>query len=150
MRALPLALAAPLAGCFGPEPVLATANVTQSARTLKLPPADRARIFVFTGRSPLFTDGSGPLTQHILAADIYVDDVKIGTVNLGEAMVFDVAPGRYTFSWTPYNRKAGWGETMMTAAFNFRGGTIVRISADKFRTTYSMQQSVMTPLLEKD
>jgi hypothetical protein len=113
------ALTALLAGCFGPPPVLASSEVTQAAVALEKPPANRARVFVFTGRGPLFTGGSVPQVSHHLAADIYVNDVKIGTVNPGEAMVFDVAPGRYSFSWLPYNQKAGWGEETSEASSSF-------------------------------
>ena len=94
-----LACTALLAGCFGPQPVLASTEVTQAAMTLEPPPADRARVFVFTGRGPIFSGGTKLQRYHSLAADIYVNNVKIGTVNPKEAMVFDVAPGRYSFSW---------------------------------------------------
>ena len=142
-------LTAFLAGCFGPPPVLASSEVTQAAVALEKPPADRTRVFVFTGRGPLFSGGSVPQVSHHLAADIYVNEIKIGTVNPGEAMVFDVAPGRYSFSWLPYNRKLGWGEEKKTGVVDLPGGVIIGISAEYARTTYFMSEGVMPALLDK-
>ena len=144
-----LVLIASLTGCFGPQPVLASSEVTQAAVNLENPPADRARVFVFTGRNPLFSAGGGPMVSHILPADIYVNNIKIGTVNPKEAMVFDIAPGRYSFSWMIYNQKVGWGEEMKPAVFDFPGGVIVGISAEKIRGTYFMSEGVMTSLFDK-
>jgi hypothetical protein len=130
--------------------VLASSEVTQAAVALEKPPADRTRVFVFTGRSPLFTGGSVPQVSHHLAADIYVNDIKIGTVNPGEAMVFDVAPGRYTFSWLPYNQKVGWGQETKTSAVDLPGGAIIGISAEYVRNTFFVSEGVMASLFDKN
>jgi hypothetical protein len=144
-----LAMTVLLAGCWGPPPVLASSEVTQAAINLETPPADRARVFVFTGRGPIFGSGSVPQVSHNIAADIYVNDVKIGTVNPKEAMVFDVAPGRYSFSWLPYNRKAGWGEETKQGVVELPGGVIIGISAERVRNTYFVSEGVMGSLFDK-
>ena len=118
-----LAMIPLLSGCFGPPPVLASSKITQAAMIFQKPPADRARISIFTGRGPLFTGGTTPQVSHILPADIYVDDVKIGTVNPKEAMVFDVAAGKHSFAWMIYNVKPGPGLRMQpcNCRFAWRG-----------------------------
>jgi hypothetical protein len=142
-----LACTALLAGCFGPQPVLASTEVTQAAMTLEPPPADRARVFVFTGRGPIFSGGTKLQRYHSLPADIYVNNVKIGTVNPKEAMVFDVAPGRYSFSWMIYNQKVGWGEEMRPEAFELSGGTNFGILAEYAgSTTYFVTGAVLKSL----
>ncbi len=148
-RSLPLiftvlACTALLACYSGPPPVLASAEVTQAAMTLQAPPADRARVFVLTGRGPIFTGGTKLQRYHGLPADIYVNNVKIGTVNSKEAMVFDVAPGQYSFSWMIYNQKVGWGEEMRPSVVDVAGGTLVGLSADYAgSTTYFMTSAVL-------
>jgi hypothetical protein len=144
-----LVLITSLTSCFGPQPVLASSEVTQAAINLENPPSDRVRVFVFTGRTPLFSAGGGPMTSSILPADIYINNIKIGTVNPKEALVFDVAPGRYSFSWMIYNQKVGWGEEMKPSVFDFPGGVIVGISAERIRGTYYISEGVMTSLLDK-
>lgn len=84
---------------------------------------------------------------HSLPADIYVNNVKIGTVNPKEAMVFDVAPGRYSFSWMIYNQKVGWGEEMRPEAFDLSGGTNFGILAEYAgSTTYFVTGAVLRSL----
>jgi hypothetical protein len=86
-----------------------------------------------------------------LPADIYVNDVKVGAVNPGEVMVFDVAPGKYTFSWTMHKlRRDSWGDTSRPSQLDLPGGQISYISADQFRTTYYMNAQAMPFLLDKD
>lgn len=146
-----LLLTTVLPGCSGgPPPVLASPEVTQAAVNLEKPPMDRARVFVFTGRAPMRGFLSGPMVDHSLPADIYVDNIKIGTVKPKEAMVFDVAPGRYTFTWMIYNQKAGLGEEMKPSVFELRGGTVAGLSADVAAFTFSVNQGVMTFLFDKD
>lgn len=147
--AITLAMITALTGCLGPPPVLASSEVTQAAINLEPPPADRARVFAFTGRGPLFSGGSKATTSHILPADIYVNNVKIGTVNPKEAMVFDVTPGRYSFSWMIYNQRVGWGEEMRPGVFELPGGAIVGISAEYVGGTYFISEGVMTSLFDK-
>ncbi|MDP1841037.1 MAG: hypothetical protein Q8N31_02635 [Reyranella sp.] len=147
--AITMSLIAALTGCLGPPPVLASSEVTRAAINLEEPPADRARVFAFTGRGPLFSGGGKATTSHILPADIYVNNVKIGTVNPKEAMVFDVAPGRYSFSWMIYNQRVGWGEEMRPGIFELPGGVIVGISAEYVGGTYFISEGVMTSLFDK-
>lgn len=145
-----LAMPVSLAGCFGPQPVLASSEVTRDAVNRESPPADRARVFVFAGQAPLFSSGAGPLRSHILPADIYIDGVKIGTVNPKEAMVFDIRPGRYTFTWMIYNQRVGWGEEMRPSVFNLPGGRTTTISADYYITTYFLTEGAAASLFDKD
>jgi hypothetical protein len=140
-----------LSACFsGPPPVLASPEVTQAAVNFETPPMDRARVYVFTGRAPMRGYLSGPMVDHTLPADIYVNGVKIGTVKPKEAMVFDVAPGSYRFTWMIYNQKAGLGEEMKPSTFDLRGGTITKLSANLASFTFSVDEGVMVILMDKD
>ena len=88
------------------------------------------------------------MVRHIIPADIYVDNVKIGSVNTDEVMVFDVAPGSYSFTWMVYNQKIGWGETMRPSVFDLRGGTINSLSADKVQNTFYVSQGMVLSLFD--
>lgn len=84
--------------------VLADAAYSESATTLQRPPNDRARVYIFTG----LIQAGYPIrytTRHSASADIFVDGVKIGTVNPNEVMVFDVKPGKFTMWWQYHNRE---------------------------------------------
>jgi hypothetical protein len=146
-----LAVTILLSGCLeGPPPVLASPEITQAAVNLEKPPVDRARVFVFTGRAPMRAYMTGPMVEHSLPADIYVNNIKIGTVKPKEVMVFDVAPRRYTFTWMIYNQKAGLGEEMKPGVFDLQGGTITFLSAELAAFVFSVNQGAMTVLLDKD
>lgn len=76
---------------------------TKAALNLEKPPADRARLIVFNGGR---IDGSGAYRPRNYSIRLSVNEVRIGSMNPGEAMVFDVAPGQYTFGWEPLDGKA--------------------------------------------
>lgn len=146
-----IAVMVSLTGCITAPTVPASPEFAQAARTVEKPAADRARVYVFTGRTPLLAGGTaGPMSKHYLPADIYVNSVKVGTVNPDEALVFDVAPGQYTFTWLAYNGKLGWGESQRPGTVDLPGGAIVTISADKVANTYLVNEGVMGTLVDKD
>lgn len=128
----------------------ASPEMTQVAVNRELPSPERARVFVATGRQPLFYDGSGPMVRHFLPADIYVDGTKIGSVNKDEVMAFDVAPGTYTFTWNVANVKPGKGETMQPAVVKLPGGRITSLSADNIYVTYFFTEGLVPGLIDKD
>ena len=51
--------------------VPASSEVVQIAVNRERPPPDRARVFIATGRQPMFFDGSGPMMRH------FDPDVKV-------------------------------------------------------------------------
>ena len=93
-------------GCERAVPVAATTEYEASVRTVSIPPSDRARLYILTGKT---TTGSllGPAYRlHLTSGDIYVDGVKIGSINPKEVMVVDVIPGRHVLYWTYLNQSA--------------------------------------------
>jgi hypothetical protein len=125
--------------------------MTQVAVNRERPPPDRARVFIATGRQPLFVDGSGPMARHFDPADIYVNDAKIGSVNRGEVMAFDVRPGTHTFAWFIANVKPGPGKaTMRPGLFELSGGKITSLSADHVYTIYYLTEGLVPALIDKD
>jgi hypothetical protein len=57
-----------------------------------------------------------------------VNDTKIGTLNPREAMVFELAPGAYTFRWTPFQSGADGLKRAKPAVHNLNGGAVVPLS----------------------
>jgi hypothetical protein len=94
---LALSACAPQAPTVAADPSLANA-----ATSLQRPPSDRARVYIFSGTAW----GGYPLTlrRHQMAADIYVDGQKIGSLNGGEVIVFDLVPGKHSLWWTMLDR----------------------------------------------
>lgn len=90
------------------------------------------------------------MVKHGLPADIYLDNAKIGTVYPDEAMVFDVAPGRYSFTWMIRNQKVGMFEEMKPGFFDLPGGGIVGVSAELRGGTFYVAEGVLTSLMDKD
>lgn len=108
-RALVAAVAGCLvmSGCSDPFRGLpsspASPVATKAALNLEKPPADRARLIVFNGGR---IDGDGIYRPRNYTIRLSVNEVRIGSMNPGEAMIFDVAPGQYTFAWEPIDGKA--------------------------------------------
>ncbi len=76
-------------------PSLASAALTKAAINLEKPASGRSRVIVFNGGT---IEGSG-YRPRAYSVEVYVDNFVIGALNPREAMVFDVAPGQYTFQW---------------------------------------------------
>jgi hypothetical protein len=68
----------------------------------RAPPSDRARVIIFNGGNTALADYK-PRTWAVV---IFVNDTKIGSLDPKQAMVFDVAPGQYSFHWTEIAGKA--------------------------------------------
>lgn len=89
------------------QPIAADPTTARSATSLQRPPADRARVIVMSGETFRYTGrGSSYIAPHDMPGDIYVNDTKVGTLNHSEAMVFDLAPGAYSFSWIAFKESA--------------------------------------------
>jgi hypothetical protein len=145
-----LASAGVLAGCMSVPTVQASPEMTQLAVNRERPPPDRARVFIATGRQTLFYDGSGPMVRRFEPTDIYVNDTKIGSVNKGEVMAFDVMPGTYTFTWFFANVKPARGFTLQPGVFELSGGKITSLSADQVYTTHFFTEGLVPALIDKD
>jgi hypothetical protein len=83
-------------------PISASPALTKSVLSLDNPPSNRARVIIFNGGNTAAADYK-PRTW---AVSIFVNDTKIGSLDPKQAMVFDVAPGQYTFHWTELAGKA--------------------------------------------
>lgn len=120
-----------LAGCQPRSvPLLATAEYESSVRTIGVPPADRARVYIFSGKIP---SGSllGPAYRlHGISGDIYVDDVKIGSLNPSEVMVVDMVPGRHVLYWTYLNQSGGPFLKIERLERDLQGGTTLVLGTD--------------------
>lgn len=119
-----------LTGCIPrATPVLATPEYAQMARALAKPPADRARLYIFSGNEwggyPIYS-----FRPHYYSADVFIDDVKIGSVNPGEVMVMDIVPGNHVFRWQEFNRTPGWMVTITPLQLNVAGGTVLFLSTN--------------------
>ncbi len=99
--------------------------MTIAAVSFAKPPADRARVIIFSGDAWRYTGSSSYIGPHYRAADIYVNDTKIGTLNGLEAMVFDVAPGQYSFRWVEYKQGAEALKTATPSLHNLNGGGLL-------------------------
>src|SRR4051794_10165562 len=102
-RAILIALAAVCLATTGcqprPAPVLASADDESAVRTIKPPPSDRARLYIFVGRRLSGTVLGPPYVRHRTSGDIFIDGVKIGSVNPDEALVVDIIPGKHALHW---------------------------------------------------
>lgn len=83
-------------------PISASPALTKSVLNLESPPSNRARVIIFNGGNTAAADYK-PRTW---AVSIFVNDTKIGGLDPKQAMVFDVAPGQYSFHWTEIAGKA--------------------------------------------
>ena len=111
------------------EPLMATAEYEQQVRKIAAPPTDRARLYIFTGGAQryavwtAFGTVPGGYSLHGITGDIYIDDVKIGTLNPKEAMVVDIIPGKHSVSWF-YMGKDEWALLKRTRTHrDFAGGS---------------------------
>jgi hypothetical protein len=133
-----------------PVPVPASPDFAQAALAMERPGPDKARIYVFTGRSYVGNQFFTTRRAHGMPADIFVDDTKIGTVSPREALVFDVRPGKYSFSWMIYNQKRGFLETMKPAEVNATGGETLLLSAELEGFSFEFSTGVLTSLVDAD
>lgn len=116
-----------LTGCFRATPVVATPDYETAARNFVMPPADRARLYIVSGTEP---SGSllGPSRRlHYYSTDIYVDGVKIGSLNPKEIMVFDVVPGKHVTYYEFLNKTDGSSER---TELDSQGGSIQMLATN--------------------
>jgi hypothetical protein len=131
--ALAVAALFALSACGPPgksvEPVAADAASTRSARYFEPPSPDRARVVVVSGQTLRSTGlGGSYIALHDQPGDIYVNDTKIGTLNPREAMVFELAPGAYTFRWTAFQSGADGLKRSRPSVHNLNGGGVLALS----------------------
>jgi hypothetical protein len=110
------------------QPVVADAGLERSARSFDAPPPGRARVIIASGLTLRSVGASSALDFHYKAADIYVNDTKIGTLNALEAMVFDVAPGAYTFRWTEFGAGPEGLKRSKPSVRNLNDGGVLALS----------------------
>jgi hypothetical protein len=111
-------------------PVLANTEFDSSAGKITVPPADRARLYIVSGKTP---SGSllGPAYQlHGISGDIYADGVKIGSINPKEIMIVDMIPGKHVLYWHYLNQKGGPLLRSDRLELDIRGGTAQLLSTD--------------------
>jgi hypothetical protein len=112
-------------------PVLAGGTGFEPAeKTITIPPSDRARLYIVSGKIP---SGSllGPAYRlHDISGDIYVDDVKIGSLNPKEIVIVDVIPGKHVLYWHYLNQKGGPLLKSDRLELDLRGGTAQMLSTD--------------------
>jgi hypothetical protein len=128
-----------LTACDTPVPatVHPDAGYTETAMSLKPPPADRARVYVFNG---VFRDVRRPQVPvlHPYVAAILVNGVRIGTLQPTQVMVFDVPPGTYSFTWRMYDRGPALLEETVPSVHTVAGGTLVMMENDVLSGKYTM------------
>lgn len=132
-RVVSIAAISLVAACGPPaksvQPVAADAALTRAATLLQPPPADRARVIIFSGDNWRYTGaGSSYIAPHYKAGDIYVNDTKIGTLNGLEAMVVDLAPGQYSFRWIEYKQGPESLKRAEPSVRNLNGGGLLLLS----------------------
>jgi hypothetical protein len=111
-------------------PVVATPDFEATARTIGLPPPDRARLYIVSGKTP---SGSllGPAYRlHGISGDIYVDGVKIGSLNPKEIMVVDIIPGKHVLYWHYLNQSGGPLLKSDRLELDLQGGTSQMLGTD--------------------
>ena len=115
-------------GCERAAPVAATTEYEASVRTVGIPPSDRVRLYIVSGKT---TTGSllGPAYRlHLFSGDIYADGVKIGSLNPKEIMVVDMIPGKHVLYWTYLNQSATVRNDRLE--IELRGGTTQMLGTD--------------------
>lgn len=111
------------------QPVAADAASSRSARYFEPPPLDRAKVIIVSGQTMRSTGlGSSYIALHDQPGDIYVNDTKIGTLNPREAMVFELAPGAYTFRWTEFKSGPDGLKRAKPSVHNLNGGAVLPLS----------------------
>lgn len=106
-------------------PISASPGLTKSVLNLEPPPSDRARVIIFNGGNTALADYK-PRTWAVV---IFVNDTKIGSLDPKQAMVFDVAPGQYSFHWTEVAGKALMHK-IEPLAVALQAGAITPLQAD--------------------
>jgi hypothetical protein len=138
-----------MAGCLPRSaPVVATPEYAQTVRSLEKPRADRARLYVFSGEEW----GGYPIyhyRSHYISADIFIDDVKIGSVNPSEVLVTDIVPGNHVFRWQEYNRTPSPLGTITPLQQNVEAGTILFLSTNLTKG-FAVERGVVDYKLTKD
>lgn len=114
------------------EPVAADPALTRQAALLQSPPSDRARVIIISGETmrniTTMYYSSNYIVPHDQNANIYVNGSKIGVLNAREAMVFDVAPGAYSFSWIPFKEGPEYLRRAEPSTHNLNGGGLLILS----------------------
>jgi hypothetical protein len=111
------------------EPVTADAASASAARYFEPPPPDRAKVIIVSGQTMRSSSlGASYITLHDQPGDIYVNDTKIGTLNPREAMVFELAPGAYTFRWTAFQSGPDGLKRAKPSVHNLNGGAVLPLS----------------------
>ena len=106
-------------------PISASPTLRKSVLNLENPPSNRVRVIVFNGGNTAAADYK-PRTW---AVTLFVNDTKIGTLDPKQAMVFDVAPGQYTFHWTEIAGKALMHK-IEPLTVTLQGGAVTPLQAD--------------------
>ncbi len=122
------------------SPALAKATLE-----LAKPTAGRARVIAFAGGS---TNSSGYRPSGMSVA-LFVNDIQIGVINPNEAMVFDVAPGNYSFSWR-FLVPLGLFNKVEVAAVTFQDGSVVPLQADMNGHSLVIKEGFAPPQLVRD
>jgi hypothetical protein len=104
-------------------PVLASADDESAVRTIKPPPSDRARLYFFIGRRPSGSLLGPAYVRHRTSGDIYIDGVKIGSVNPDDALVVDVIPGKHALNWEYLNQTGAFLMKSERYEPDFQGAT---------------------------
>lgn len=126
----------------------ADAPYSEAATMLQRPPSDRARVYVFIGT----TVAGYPIrytTRHSVSADIFIDAVKIGTVNPGEVLVFDVKPARYTMWWQAHNREKLLIGDWRRQDRMLNGGQVLFLTADLDEGSTDLNTLIGTQFVEQ-
>jgi hypothetical protein len=128
--------------CFGTTgcqqrsvPVLASSDYESEVRTIRPPPADRARFYIFVGKTPTVSLFGPAYRRHGTSGDIYIDGVKIGSVNPDDALVVDVIPGKHSLHWHYLNQTGGPLLTSERFEQDFQGATAYVLFANMGVTT---------------
>ncbi len=127
-----------VASCSQPAnvvPVFASPALTKSVLNLENPPSNRARVIVFNGGNTAAAD----YKPRGWAVSIFVNDTKIGSLDPKQAMVFDVAPGQYSFHWTEIAGKA-WLHKIEPLTVTLSAGAVTPLQADSEGMTLKINQ----------
>lgn len=111
-------------------PVLATPDYESSVRAFDLPPPDRARLYIVSGKMPSSSLFGPAYRLHGISGDIYVDGVKIGSLNPQEIMVVDMVPGKHALYWHYLNQSGGPLLKSDRLELDLQGGTSQMLGTD--------------------
>jgi hypothetical protein len=111
-------------------PVMATADYEASVRTIAIPPPDRARLYIVSGKTPSGNLLGPAYRLHGISGDIYADGVKIGSLNPEEIMVVDMIPGKHVLYWHYLHQSGGPLLKSDRLELDLRGGTTQMLGTD--------------------